>query len=602
MAVAEAQESAPDWMEQIGALDERTPAPGPWTNQPEVVEEPEAVKKSAAVILVELAQERYRFGVSDSGEPFGVRLDGGHVVRMLRGGRTSLRAELAKAYRQRTGKVAGQQALADALLALEGEAQESDPKPVHLRVAQTDAATWIDLGDTEERVVRLDATGWSVVTSGVPVLFRRTALTGVLPVPASDGDLDELWSLVNVTEADRPMVLAWLVAALLLPGIPHPILALFGEQGSGKSTASRLFVQLVDPSPVPLRKPPRDADGWVTAAAGSYVVGLDNLSTVPDWLSDSLCRAATGEGDVRRQLYTDGQLAVFSFRRVLLLNGIDVGAMRGDLAERLVLVNVERITETGRLTETELAARWERAYPALFGALLDLVAGLAGKIPSVRLGTSPRMADFARVLAAVDDRLSTSGLARFAEQARTMAEDSLDADPFLAILRGFPPGWSFTGTAAELRTEVTPTLESWRPPREWPKNARQVTSRLRRNAPALRKAGWVVEDQGTANKAGVTTWRLVAREMSQEGAPKSSPPPPPSLPSQVSGLPEAGKAGNGGEAQPRPGREAGLAGKENGQSQDETPTCALCSRPIDGPKAEPGQPRCLGCGRQEPAA
>lgn len=204
---------------------------------------------------------------------------------------------------------------------------------------------------------------------------------------------------------------------------------MFGEQGAGKSSASRALVRLVDPSPVDLRKPPRDAEGWVTAAQGSYVVGLDNLSTVSDWLSDSLCRAATGDGDVRRALYTDGGLSVFAFRRVILLNGIDVGAMRGDLAERLATVTLARIKQDTRRTEQELAALWDVTYPSLFGALLDLAAAVAVRLPDVRLDESPRMADFARVLAAVDDVCGTNRLSRFTSKARSLAEDSLDADP-----------------------------------------------------------------------------------------------------------------------------------------------------------------------------
>ena len=74
------------------------------------------------------------------------------------------------------------------------------------------------------------------------------------------------------------------------------------------------------------RKPPRDPESWVTAAAGSWYVGIDNLSDVRPWLSDSICRAVTGDGDVRRKLYTDGELAVFAFRRCVCLNGIDLGA------------------------------------------------------------------------------------------------------------------------------------------------------------------------------------------------------------------------------------------------------------------------------------
>jgi hypothetical protein len=65
---------------------------------------------------------------------------------------------------------------------------------------------------------------------------------------------------------------------------------------------------------VPARQSPKDLEQWTTAAAGSWWVGLDNLSGLPDWLSDALCRASTGDGDVRRKLYSDGGLYVVRFR------------------------------------------------------------------------------------------------------------------------------------------------------------------------------------------------------------------------------------------------------------------------------------------------
>ncbi|TDT30884.1 hypothetical protein [Naumannella halotolerans] len=517
---------------------------------------------SAAHVLVELALKKYRFGCTPDGQPYACpRGRGAHIVRQLRGGRQSLRAELAKMYRQDQHAIPPQQSLADAVLVLEGEAQDATPVATHLRVAEADGSTWIDLGDAIGTTVRLNANGWQL-TSDVPVLFARTALTGTLPSPAVGGDLAELWELINVAEPDRPLVLAWLVSAILRADIPHPIAALFGEQGTGKSTASRLLTQLVDPSPVPLRKPPRDADSWVTAAAGSWLVALDNLSTVPDWLSDSLCRAATGDGDVRRQLYTDGQLAVFAFRRVMLLNGIDVGALRGDLAERLIMINLTRIAEADRMTEHDLDTRWQEAYPRLFGALLDLAAGVAGKIPSVRLASKPRMADFALILAAVDQLLGTTGAERYLSQSRTLAEDSLESDPFLAAVKTY--GESFTGTAADLLDAVTPTEDGWRPSRDWPKNARTVTSLLRRNAPALRKAGWIVDDLGNQNKAGTTEWHLDPPDGDRpEKAGNRSLPSPPNPPNRPSG------------------GEAGMAGQEYGQSQDDQTGRCQCGEPAD---------------------
>ena len=240
--------------------------------------------------------------------------------------------------------------------------------PLALRVAYVDGAAWLDLGTLTGEAVKITAAGWEIVAAP-PILFRRTALSGVLPEPVAGGDLAELWDLLNVVPESRPVLLAWLVAALL-PDLPHPIAALVGEQGTGKSTASRMLAGLLDPSPAQLRKPPRDVEGWTTAAAGSWVVGVDNLSTIPAWWSDSLCRAVTGDGDVRRRLYSDADLTVFAFRRVVLLNGIDLGGVRDDLAERLLTVELHRITE--RRYDADLTAAWEDAHPRILGALVDL--------------------------------------------------------------------------------------------------------------------------------------------------------------------------------------------------------------------------------------
>ena len=108
------------------------------------------------------------------------------------------------------------------------------------------------------------------------------------------------------------------------------------------------------------------------------------------------------------------------------------------------------------------------------------------------------MADFALILAAIDQLRGTDGLTRFAEQARTMAEDSLSSEPFIAAMDEAQV--EFEGTAAELLTKVTPDLDRWRPPKGWPKDPRAVTSLLKRNAPALRKAGWIVEDEEGAHR------------------------------------------------------------------------------------------------------
>jgi hypothetical protein len=356
------------------------------------------------------------------------------------------------------------------------------------------------------------------------VRFLRTKLTGEMPLPPQGGDVTRLWDFVNVVAEDRPVLLAVLVAALIQCDVPHPVLALFAEQGSAKSTTTRMLVDLIDPSPVPLRQAPRDADSWITAASGSWVVALDNLSAIPSWLSDSLCRAATGDGSVKRALYTDADLAVLKFRRCVIVNGIDVGAVRPDLAERLATVELQRIDRQRRQPEATLRQEWQHALPGILGGLLDLAAAVHQRLETITVDESPRMADYARTLAAVDEILDTDGVRRFLSRADQLSEDSLSADPFIERLRLHTRESIVGKSGGDLLALMTPPGDHWRRPKEWPKNGRDVTAILRRHAPALRSLGWAIDDDGARNHRNVLLWNITppAEDSAAHGASQSS--------------------------------------------------------------------------------
>ncbi|GGZ40128.1 hypothetical protein GCM10010301_09810 [Streptomyces plicatus] len=97
---------------------------------------------------------------------------------------------------------------------------------------------------------------------------------------------------------------------------------------------------------------------------------LDNLSHMTPDLSDAMCCIVTGAENVKRALYTDGDVVRARYRRPMLLTGIDVGVIRQDLAERLLPLRLER--PRVRRTEAELWAEYTEALPVILGALLDL--------------------------------------------------------------------------------------------------------------------------------------------------------------------------------------------------------------------------------------
>jgi hypothetical protein len=443
---------------------------------------------SKATQLVQMAREHYRFGVTTSGDVFAVPVAGPNIARPLRGGRRSLRGELARLFYEKTKGAANAQALADALVVLEGDAAGTDPAEVALRVGR-DPATGdlvLDLGRDDGLVVVIGAHGWEVTTAS-PVLFWRTNATLPLPVPAGGGSLDELRDLLNLPGEDWPLVVAWLVAALM-PGIPHPVLLLRGEHGTAKSTSARLLTSLVDRCASQLRTAPRNVEDWAVTAAGSWVTCLDNVSTLPGWLQDAICRAVTGDGMLRRELYTNADVAVLAFRRVIAITGIDPGPLNGDLADRLLAMEPERIAEDARSAEEDVDVTWRRVHPGVLGALLDVACDVLRILPSVRRADLPRMADFARVVLAVDKVLGTAGYARYAEQAGRTAEIVADSDPVIvAIRRRITEPWE--GPAGDLLDKLTGD----RPPADWPSTPQGMGGRLKRAAPVLRSLGWAVD-------------------------------------------------------------------------------------------------------------
>jgi hypothetical protein len=86
-------------------------------------------QRSVATKLVDIARILYDLGVSDDGTPYGTQPEMPHVAVPLRGSKTGLRASLARDYFERNNAVASQQALTDALTALEGFAAQARAVP-----------------------------------------------------------------------------------------------------------------------------------------------------------------------------------------------------------------------------------------------------------------------------------------------------------------------------------------------------------------------------------------------------------------------------------------------------------------------------------------
>lgn len=213
------------------------------------------------------------------------------------------------------------------------------------------------------------------------------------------------------------------------------------------------------------------------------------------------CRAVTGNGVERRQLYTDSDQKLYSFRRPIIINGLDTPSIRPDFLDRCVIVNCRRMKKF--VTLQKLDREFEAARPRLLGAMLDLLVKTLSLHSSTASANEFRMADFAHFGRAVAKALGkTSKDFDRAYRLNIRQQDCkiLEDSPMVRAVEKFAEKYSsdkpWKGSAGELLDKLRYTahvLSDANVKADLPKSARWLSSRLSDLATALATKSVVVE-------------------------------------------------------------------------------------------------------------
>jgi hypothetical protein len=344
-----------------------------------------------------------------------------------------------------------------------------------------------------------------------------------LPDPEAGGSLDVLDELVNLkSERDQRLFKVYLVT-LPLEHVGRPIFNASGAMGSGKTTIQRLIKRLLDPTaPETVRFDPRD---FLQKAMHAYIVMLDNQNTIPEWASDTLCRLVTGEADSKRRLYTDDEDFIIELRRAALLNGINVPTDRGDVLDRSLVVELERIPDADRLTEEQIWELFAREHPRLLGVLFDTLAEAIALKPSLKLSRRPRLADWGEYAAAVYEVMGWGAetfLKDWDEVVRTQNQATLDGSPVAqAIIKLMDEHEECSGTSSKMHALLKEIAESQgvdvARDKAWPKSARWLWRRIKEVLPLLVAAG-IEASRGRDESAKQITLRKIPTDDGSDGS------------------------------------------------------------------------------------
>lgn len=405
-------------------------------------------------------------------------------------------------------KVPGPQAIAAALNVLEAKAGAGPMVRLHNRIAAREGALYYDLSDAKWRAVRVTAEGWSVVDDPPP-LFRRYSHQQAQVEPDPSGDLTGVLDFLNLGDAADQLLMLVYIVSCFVPDYPHVIPVLYGPQGSAKSTLLRAVRRLVDPSAIEIMSFPDEKVELAQMLAHHWTAFFDNIRSLPQWLSDMLCRASTGEGFSKRQLYTDEDDVILTIQHCIGLTGVNAAPRQADLLDRCLFFKLPPIADGERRTEKEFWAQFEEQRPALVGGAFNVLARAMAVLPSIAPPHVPRMADFAHWGCAITEALGSSQrefLTAYSADIEKRHEEAVQASPVAELVVTLLEDRTvWQGTASELHERLSGLAESRHVStrgKGWPQGAHILSRRLNEATPSLGAIG-----------IRVTSWREKGRRV-----------------------------------------------------------------------------------------
>jgi hypothetical protein len=389
---------------------------------------------------------------------------------------------------------------------------QQDAVDLYSRFGSRGAKLLIDLADADGTVIEIDDLGWR--QASLPTcLFVRTSDQGSLPFPHHGEDFTAINRFLPLSDAADRIIIQTFLPTVPFDQFERPFLVAYGPRWSGKTTASRILRNLINPMKTDSYDAPNNKRDLVVILSQDPFPLFDNVNeSFSLGLQSILSGAATGYGHKERELFTNFGSTTLQFRRTMIINGLKVPLTAEDVISRCLLVPFDGSFPSGEVDKSLLESEFDKQRANLFGGLLDVISAALKILPSVAPIPSglSRFRDWAR-LALASAQVMGISQADFLEvleivkkrQDRYVTTSTSVCD---AALRLMEKRSVWEGTATELLGELegiarVARLDTTR----WPKCAEQLGQLLNNVKKEMEAEGVTVE----RNRVGKNRDRLV---------------------------------------------------------------------------------------------
>lgn len=351
-------------------------------------------KKSQADILIDLVSQAEFFSDYSEETYCSIRVD--EHVEVYKLSTLKFKMWLTKIFFDETGKAITAESMKQVLGVSNMKALiEGQSRQVSKRCIKYGEKIYYDLCNEQWNIVEINEVGWNIIDNNLPRFVRNKNMKAQV-VPEKFDDLFILNNFYRFKNKDDKILHMVDIVTKFIPDIPHPIVVIYGEKGSSKTTSMRKDRNIVDPAIRDIVSMPTSNSDLGIVLNNNYMPCFDNIDNISAGKSDILCMAATGGGFSKRKLYTDDDETILFFKDCVVLNGINVVATRPDLLDRSILLELERIPDNERKDEETVLREFNNAKPKILGAIFTTLSKAMKLYKSIKLEKLGRMADFTK--------------------------------------------------------------------------------------------------------------------------------------------------------------------------------------------------------------
>jgi len=311
-----------------------------------------------------------------------------------------------------------------------------------LRFNYVNGHNFIDMNRNDGKYICVSNGKWSIENNS-HTIFRRDTNLRSLPMPIHGGDPKAIFKYINVTSPQQEMLLLACLCCIPLSNIQRPIINLEGPPDSGKTTTGQILKRVFDPCVVDKTTLGSNLDNMILSMVHDAVPLIDNISSIPQSISDTFCKAITGDGYKKRRHYTDDEMYSKAYRRPLIITGISSSSRKADFLSRCVTIKLKKINIAERLLETEIDEALNKDMKYILGGCLDMIVESKRLYPQLKdeIKELPRLGEFALIGAGIAEVLGYGKRnfmkAVFEMQDSMFSRNGSTIDPLVKYIQDF---------------------------------------------------------------------------------------------------------------------------------------------------------------------